>query len=119
MILLTGLLLLAADVTVGTATARMGEKATGFIQVAAGVDRGTDIPVIVVNGAKPGPKLALVAGAHGTEYASIIALERLAQTADPAALSGTLVILPVVNLASFGQKVPHLNPVDNKNMNRL
>ena len=96
-----------------------GKKANGFIQVAAGVDRGTDIPVIVINGSKPGPKLALVAGAHGTEYASIIALEKLAQHVDAAALSGTLVILPLVNLASFGQKVPHLNPVDGKNMNRL
>ena len=123
-ILLPGLLLAigfgrAADFTVGSATARMGQKATGFIQVAAGVDRGTDIPVIVINGAKPGPKLALVAGAHGTEYASIIALEKLAQHVDAASLSGTLVILPLVNLASFGQKVPHLNPVDGKNMNRL
>jgi len=109
----------AADVTVGTATARSGQKATGFIQVAAGVDAGTNIPVIVINGAKPGPTLAVVAGAHGTEYASIIALENLARAVDPAELSGTLLVLPLINLASFGQKVPHLNPVDGKNMNRM
>jgi predicted deacylase len=109
----------AADVTVGTATARSGQKATGFIQVAAGVDAGTNIPVIVINGAKPGPTLAVVAGAHGTEYASIIALENLAQAVDPAELSGTLIVLPLINLASFAQKVPHLNPVDGKNMNRM
>jgi uncharacterized protein len=109
----------AADVTVGTATARAGQRANGFIQVAAGVDAGTEIPVIVIHGAKPGPTLALVAGAHGTEYASIIALEKLAQSTDPAALSGTLIVLPLVNVASFLQKVPHLNPVDGKNMNRL
>jgi len=107
----------AADVTVGTATAKSGQKATGFIQVPAGIDAGTNIPVIVINGAKAGPKLAIVAGAHGTEYASIIALEKLA--VDPADLSGTLIILPLINLASFAQKVPHLNPVDGKNMNRL
>ncbi len=109
----------AADVTVGTATARSGQKATGFIQVPAGVDAATDIPVIVINGNKPGPKLALVAGSHGTEYASIIALERLAQSVDPASLSGTVIIVPLINIASFRQKVPHLNPVDGKNMNRL
>lgn len=112
-------LLCGADVTVGTATARAGEKATGFIQVPAGVDPATNIPVIVVNGAKPGPTLALVAGAHGTEYASIIALEKLAQSADPSVLSGTLIIVPLINLASFTEKVPHLNPVDGKNMNRM
>jgi uncharacterized protein len=109
----------AADVTIGTAAARAGQKANGFIQVPAGVDAATNIPVIVINGAKPGPKLALVAGSHGTEYASIIALEKLAQSVNPSELSGTLVILPLVNLGSFAQKVPHLNPVDGKNMNRM
>lgn len=108
-----------ADITVGTATARPGEKATGFIQVPAGVDPATNIPVIVVNGLKPGPTLALVAGTHGTEYASIIALEKLARSATPSGLSGALIIVPLVNLASFAEKVPHLNPVDGKNMNRF
>jgi len=114
-----GVIAQAADITVGTATARSGQKATGFIRVPAGVDAATDIPVIAINGAKPGPKLALVAGSHGTEYASIIALEKLAQSIDPGELSGSLIIVPLINLASFGQKVPHLNPVDGKNMNRF
>jgi uncharacterized protein len=109
----------AADVTVGTATARPGQKATGYIQVPAGVDAATNIPVIVINGAKPGPTLAVVAGAHGTEYASIIALEKLAQSTSAADLSGALIVVPLINLASFSQKVPHLNPVDGKNMNRM
>ena len=109
----------AADVSIGTATARPGQRATGVIRVPAGVDAATDIPVIVVNGVKPGPKLALVAGSHGTEYASIIAVEKLAQTVSPADLSGTLIVVPLINLASFAQKVPHVNPVDGKNMNRF
>jgi predicted deacylase len=105
--------------TVGTATAAPGQKATGFIEVPAGVDAGTNIPVVVIHGAKPGPVLALVAGAHGTEYASIIALEKLIPRLDPAEIAGTVIIVPLVNLASFGQKVPHINPVDGKNMNRM
>jgi len=109
----------AADLDVGTAAARSGQKATGVIQVPAGIDAATNIPVIVVNGSRPGPTLALVAGAHGTEYASIIALEKLAQIAEPSGLSGALIIVPLVNLASFAQKVPHVNPTDNKNMNRF
>src|ERR1700730_12796200 len=110
---------LAADLTVGTAIAHSGQKATGVLPVPAGVDAATNIPVIVVNGVKPGPTLALIAGAHGTEYASIIALEKLAQIAEPSGLSGALMIVPLVNVASFAQKVPHLNPTDNKNMNRF
>jgi len=30
-----------------------------------------------------------------------------------------LIIVPLVNVASFAQKVPHLNPTDGKNMNRF
>ncbi|MGB7282656.1 MAG: M14 family metallopeptidase [Candidatus Acidiferrum sp.] len=104
--------------TVGTATAAPGEKADGYIEVPAGVDAGTNIPVVVVNGAKPGPVLALVTGAHGTEYVSIIAVEKLIGELDPAQISGTVILLPLVNIASFEQKVPHVNPVDNKSMNR-
>src|SRR6266700_3224726 len=85
-------LAVAADLSSGTATAHPGQKATGFIQVPAGVDAATSIPVIVVNGAKPGPTLAIVAGAHGTEFASIIALEKLAEAADPPTMSGALII---------------------------
>jgi predicted deacylase len=104
--------------TVGTATAAPGQKATGFIEVPAGVDAGTSIPVALFRGRRPGPVLALVSGAHGTEYASIIALEKLIQSLDPSQISGTVIVIPLVNLASFEQKVPHVNPVDGKSMNR-
>src|SRR5665213_3177323 len=76
--------------TVGTATASRGKKATGVLKVPAGVDAGYEIPVAVLHGAKPGPVLAVVSGAHGTEYASILAVERLIDAVDPARLSGTL-----------------------------
>ncbi|HEY1467983.1 MAG TPA: M14 family metallopeptidase [Candidatus Acidoferrum sp.] len=104
---------------VGTASAAPGQKATGYLEVPAGIDSGTNIPVVVVNGAKPGPVLALVTGAHGTEYVSIIAVERLIADLDPATISGTVILIPLVNIASFEQKVPHVNPVDNKSMNRF
>jgi hypothetical protein len=104
--------------TVGTASAARGQKATGTIEVPAGVDAGLSIPVAVFHGAKPGPVLAIVAGSHGTEYTSIIALEKLIATLNPAQISGTVIIVPLINIQSFEQKVPHLNPVDKKSMNR-
>src|ERR1041385_5192435 len=79
--------------TVGNATAARGQKATGTIEVPAAVDAALSIPVAVVNGAKPGPVLALVAGAHGTEYTSIIALEKLIGLLNPAEISGTVLIV--------------------------
>jgi hypothetical protein len=72
-----------------------------------------------VNGTKPGKILALVSGAHGTEYVSIIAIEKLIAQLDPAQLTGTVILVPLINIASFEQKVPHVNPVDNKSMNRF
>jgi uncharacterized protein len=108
-----------AKITVGTATATRGQKVTGAIQVPAAADAATNIPVAVIHGAKPGPVLGLVAGSHGTEYASIIALEKLIGMLDPVQISGTVIIIPLVNLPSFEQKVAHVNPVDGKNMNRM
>jgi|SRR5215813_2055345 len=108
-----------ATFTVGTASAARGQKATGTIEVPAGSDAALSIPVAVFHGAKPGPVLALVSGAHGTEYASIIALEKVIGQLDPSELSGTVIVVPLINIPSFEQKVPHLNPVDHKSMNRF
>ncbi len=103
---------------VGAAVAVRGHKAVGTLEVPAGVDPALAIPVVIVQGVKPGPVLAVVSGLHGTEYASIIAVEKLIERIDPATLSGTVILVPLVNVPSFEQKVPHLNPVDGKNMNR-
>ena len=108
-----------ATFTVGTASAARGQKATGVIEVPAGSDAGLSIPVVVFHGAKAGPALALVSGAHGTEYASIIALEKLIGLLNPAEISGTVIIVPLVNTPSFEQKTPHINPIDGKSMNRM
>ncbi len=107
-----------ATFAVGTATAARGQKATGTIEVPPGSDAALSIPVAVFHGARPGPVLALVAGAHGTEYTSIIALEKLIGMLNPAEISGTVIIVPLINIPSFEQKVPHVNPVDRKSMNR-
>jgi predicted deacylase len=105
--------------TIGTAKASRGQTATGAIDVPAGSDAAMSIPVAVAHGAKAGPVLALLAGAHGTEYASIIALEKLITGIDAKQLSGTVIIVPLLNVPSFVKIVTHLNPTDGKNMNRM
>jgi predicted deacylase len=109
----------ASSFSVGTASAAPGQKSNGYLEVPAGVDAGTNIPVTVISGQKRGPVLALVSGAHGTEYTSIIALEKLISVLDPSQIAGTVILVPLVNVQSFEQKVPHVNPVDNKSMNRF
>jgi hypothetical protein len=105
--------------TVGTATAARGQKAYGVMHVPAGVDAAYDIPVVVIHGARPGPVLAVVSGAHGTEYASILSVEALIDNPStaPANLAGTLILVPLVNVPSFERLTPHVNPNDNKSMN--
>ena len=104
---------------VGTASAARGQKAYGVIHVPSGSDAGYDIPVAVIHGTAPGPVLAVVSGAHGTEYASILAVEELIATVDATRMSGTLILVPIVNINSFDKITPHVNPTDNKSMNRF
>jgi uncharacterized protein len=96
----------ALSFSVGSASAAPGQKSTGYLEVPAGIDAATNIPVIVINGEKRGPVLALVSGAHGTEYTSIIAIEKLINVLDPSQVTGTVVLIPLVNLQSFEQKCP-------------
>ena len=109
----------ALSFSVGTATAAPGQKSAGYLEVPSGVDAATNIPVIVINGEKRGPVLALVSGAHGTEYTSIIAIEKLINLLDPSQIAGTVILVPLVNIQSFEQKVPHVNTIDDKSMNRF
>lgn len=109
----------ATTFSVGTARASRGQTATGIIAVAAGVDSGLRIPVAVIHGAKPGPTVAFVAGSHGTEYASIVALQRLIPRIDARQLSGTVIVAPLLNIPSIESMTPHINPVDRKGMNSV
>ena len=104
-------------VTVGDAVAAPGTRVYGKLHIPAGGDAALEIPVAVINGAKPGKTIAFVAGSHGTEYTSIVALTRLIEQIDPRTLSGTAIVAPLLNVASFEQMTVHVNPVDKKGMN--
>lgn len=67
---------------------RAGETATGQRWL---------VPVVVVKGARPGPRLLVTAGIHGDELNGIDVLHRLVAGLDPAGLSGTLIAVPGLN----------------------
>src|SRR5207245_10931334 len=85
-----------ATVTVGTASARRGQTVYGFLRVPAGVDSATNLPAAVINGAHPGPVLALVAGTHGTQSTSIVARTRLLVHLHSLTISAELVVSPLI-----------------------
>ena len=105
--------------TIGSAAARPGQAVSGFIEVPAGVDAATRIPITIVRGAQSGPTLALIAGTHGSEVAPIVALQRVRAALDPAALRGTVLIVHVANMPSFLGRTIYYSPVDGKNLNRV
>ena len=75
--------------------------------------------VISVTGTKPGPVLFVNAGLHGAEYPAIEAVIRLGKTLDPARISGTVILMPVLNLPAFQSRTPFVCPIDNVNPNRV
>src|SRR5437763_320407 len=55
------------------------------------------IPLIVIAGTKPGSAAVLVAGVHGDEFEGPHALWQLAASLEPSAITGHLLIVPIVH----------------------
>jgi predicted deacylase len=79
------------------------------------------VPVIVVKGARPGPRLLVTAAIHGDELNGIDVVHKLARI-DPAILSGTLVMVPGLNTPGLLQGTREWTPNDSRaspNLNRV
>lgn len=76
-------------------------------------------PVTTVTGSKAGPVLFVGSGVHGGEYPPIEAVVRLSTQLDPAELSGTVILMPVLNLPAFWARTPFVCPIDGVNPNRV
>lgn len=100
---------------VGSLTAAPGRKATGFLEVP---DTTARMPLTLVNGVEEGPTLLITAGIHGGEYPSIEATIRLAAALDPGAVSGEIILMPLVCPEAFHARVQFVLPADGKNVNR-
>ncbi|MEM9723780.1 MAG: M14 family metallopeptidase, partial [Bacteroidota bacterium] len=75
------------------------------------------LPISIIKGKSEGPVFTLVAGVHGFEYPPIVATQGLLKEIDREQLIGTLVIIPIANVASFFNRTPFINPQDQKNLN--
>jgi predicted deacylase len=76
------------------------------------------LPVALISGAHPGPRVAVTAGIHGAEYVSIAALRQVALNLDPQDVHGDLVAVLTANPAAFAARTIYVNPVDGRNLNR-
>jgi uncharacterized protein len=79
---------------------------------------GLDIPVVELTGAVDGPRLTVLAGVHGCEYAPMAAVRRWAKALAGREMRGSVRAVPVLNLPAFRARTPFLVPDDGKNLNR-
>lgn len=83
------------------------------------IGEGPGLPLWVVTGSRPGPTLVISAGVHGCEYVGVQTLRKLFERLDPAAMSGRMLLLPVVNVEGFFAGSKRVVPSDGKNINRV
>jgi len=79
---------------------------------------GAEIPFGLIEGEKEGPCLLVTAGVHGSEYCSIETARRLMRR-EPKGLSGTILVLPILNVQAFRKRSIYVMPEDGKNLNRM
>lgn len=106
-------------IEVADAKCEPGAKAHGYLRIVETQDgASTGVPVIVVNGASPGPRLLIAAGIHGDEYEGIETIHRVTDNLDPGMLKGTVIAMPVVNMPAF-RSSQRTSPIDHMNINRI
>jgi len=79
---------------------------------------GLDIPVVDVTGEADGPRLTVISGVHGCEYASMAGVRQWCAGLAGRSLHGSVRVVPVLNLPAFVARSPFVVPADGKNLNR-
>jgi predicted deacylase len=104
---------------------KKGSKVKGRLKVGpyfphkrAHLRRWVMIPYTVIRGREDGSVLCITAGCHPTEYSGIDAAIRLTREIDPKELTGTLIVVPLVNVPGFYERT-YINPIDGKNLQGL
>ncbi|WP_165857140.1 succinylglutamate desuccinylase/aspartoacylase family protein [Marinobacter sp. JSM 1782161] len=104
------LVILGSEVRPGTST-RLGWTPDTTM---AGLKQPT--PVLVINGAQPGPNLCLTGAVHGDELNGIEIIRRVMYDIQAEELSGRLIGIPIVNLQGFQRGSRYL--ADRRDLNR-
>ncbi len=82
-------------------------------------DSEIKIPLTIINGAREGKKAVLLSGIHGGEYVGVQTAIDMAGSISPAEVKGQIIIVHPVNIPAFYQRCAFVNPLDQKNMNRV
>ena len=74
------------------------------------------LPVEVVHGRRPGPRVWLSGAIHGDEVVGVQIIQRVMAEVDPEALAGAVIAVPIVNVFGFLQESRYLP--DRRDLNR-
>ncbi|MCF1596578.1 succinylglutamate desuccinylase/aspartoacylase family protein [Streptomyces muensis] len=78
-----------------------------------------EVPLVLVNGSRPGRRVVITGGVHGGEFIGVDAATRLAGLLEPDDVAGQVVICPVANPpAVYGGRL-NISPLDGVNINRV
>jgi len=108
-------------IEIGTAKAAPGEVSRGVIPVTSLAGGGSlEIPLVVIQGARPGPVLWIDGAIHGDEPEGPLCCQILLREVAATALAGTLVLVPVINVPAY-EAACRGNPLDtfSHDMNRI
>lgn len=93
-----------------------GTKETGWLEFKYwATGEPIRFPVGTVWGSGDGPRLVVLGGMHGSEFAGIEAAIRLFREIDPADLRGTLTVGTIYNLPAFVNNLGFVVPHDGRN----
>jgi predicted deacylase len=94
-----------------------GERRRIEIPVAK-LPTGTDLhlPIMVINGAKPGPTVWISAAVHGDEVNGVEIIGRVIEKIETRELGGCLIAVPIVNVFGFNAQSRYLP--DRRDLNR-
>ena len=102
--------------SVGTANAARGQKARGLLAVPG---TSVQMPITLIHGARPGPRVLVTGGVHGGEYPAIETVIRTARELDPGQVSGRVAVVHPYGITAFHARLQYLVPEDGKNPNRV
>lgn len=95
-------------------------KHTFFLEIGSAEESGEDVglPLLVVNGARPGKTLVVLAGVHGDELEGVQAVQDVFNRLEPSEMRGRLIAVPAANLPAV-RAVQRNSPLDSLNLARV
>lgn len=89
-----------------------GKHEFWFRPSTTGTGQSWHLPVWVLKGSQPGPRLVITAGVHGDELNGVLTAQALMRELEGKDVSGTIVIVPEMNASGIINHIRHFIPSD-------